>query len=184
MQASVLVPLANGFEEIETMSIVDVLRRAGVDVVLASIGKKHVVGAHGVELVAQVKIDEVDGDKFDMVVLPGGMPGADNLRQNKKIREIIKKLNDENKPIGAICAAPWALSDMGVLKERFTCYPTFEERISKGEYIGDKNVVLDQNILTATGPATAMEFSLELVKMLCGEEIYKQVKSGLLFKKG
>lgn len=184
MQPSVLVPLANGFEEIETMSIVDILRRAGVEVMLASIGEKHVVGAHDVELVAQAKLADIDGNKYDMVVLPGGMPGADNLRQSEEVRKIVHQFDNKNKPIGAICAAPWALSDMGALKDNYTCYPSFERRISKGEYHSDKSVVQDQNIITATGPATAMEFALEIVKLLRGEEVYRQVKSGLLYKKG
>jgi len=181
MQLKVLVPLANGFEEIETMTIIDVLRRAQIDVIVASIDEKHVTGAHGVVVMTQTLISQVRENELDMVILPGGMPGADNLRKCKILRDIIQKLNVANKPIGAICAAPWVLYEMGVLKDNYTCYPSFEERISRGEYHRNKNIVNDQNIITATGPATAMEFALEIVKALKGKEIYQQVKSRLLF---
>jgi len=182
MQPSVLVPLANGFEEIEAITIIDVLRRGDIDVIIAGLEGKNVIGAHGLEVVTQALLDEIPVDGYDMVVLPGGMPGANNLRQSEKLRTIVQKCNHENRPIGAICAAPWVLFDMGVLKDHFTCYPSFEKRIGEGEYHGEKNVVLDKNILTAAGPATAMEFALQIVKILRGAEIYEQVKAGLLFK--
>lgn len=182
MQPTVLVPLANGFEEIEAITIIDVLSRANINVITAGIDSKEVVGAHGVVLIAKEIIEEEMVQGCDMVVLPGGMPGAENLRQNKPLRKIVQQLNSSNKPIGAICASPWVLWDMGVLKSTFTCYPSFEKRIPEGEYLGNANVVKDQNILTASGPATAMEFALEIVKSLCGDETYNRVKSGLLFR--
>ncbi len=117
-----------------------------------------------------------------MVVLPGGMPGAENLLKNETLRLIIQDLDKKDKPIGAICAAPWVLSSFGVLKEHFTCYPSFEKRIEKGEYHKDKNVVSDKNVFTASGPGTAMEFALAVVEALRGKEIYEKVKKELLFK--
>jgi 4-methyl-5(b-hydroxyethyl)-thiazole monophosphate biosynthesis len=182
MQPSVLVPLANGFEEIEAITIIDVLRRAGIEVIVAGLETLHVFGAHGLEVVAQLLLENVSIENCDMLILPGGMPGADNLRKDERLRSIVQKFNHENKPLGAICAAPWALSDMDVLKEHFTCYPSFEKRIDHGNYHGEKNVVIDENIFTASGPATAMEFALQITKTLRGEEVYNQVKAGLLFK--
>jgi 4-methyl-5(b-hydroxyethyl)-thiazole monophosphate biosynthesis len=182
MQPSVLVPLADGFEEIEAITVIDVLRRADINVVVAGVKKKNVQGAHGVKVIAQVQLEEVDKNSLVMVVLPGGMPGAENLLKNETLRLIIQDLDKKDKPIGAICAAPWVLSSFGVLKEHFTCYPSFEKRIEKGEYHKDKNVVSDKNVFTASGPGTAMEFALAVVEALRGKEIYEKVKKELLFK--
>ncbi len=180
--AKVLVPLANGFEEIEAMSIIDVLSRAGVEVVVAGLEKREVEGSNtGLKVIAHTVLDEVDVDTLDMIVLPGGLPGSEYLAKSEKVKSIIKALNDKNKPVGAICAAPWALKEAGVLEgKKHTNYPGFESHTGKEGYIADQKVVIDSNVVTSRGPGTAICFALEIVKMLQGEETYEQLREGLL----
>jgi len=178
--SKVLVPLAMGFEEIEAMTIIDVLRRADIDVVISGLGKKQVVGAHGVRVQADAHIEEMKSSDFDMIVLPGGLPGAINLQKNETVQKLLKEFDAQNKYIGAICAAPIALQSAGVLKENYTCYPSFESNIREDGYGADKNVVSDKNILTSRGPATAMEFGLAIVTKLCGDDKSAEIKAQLL----
>ncbi len=180
--AKVLVPLANGFEEIEAMSIIDVLGRAGVDVIVAGLEKKEVEGSNtGLKFIAHTVLDDVDISSLDMIVLPGGLPGSEYLAKSEKIKNIIKTLSDKGKPVGAICAAPWALKEAGVLDDKkHTNYPGFEEHTGKEGYVSDQKVVIDSNVITSRGPGTAICFALEIVKMLQGKEIYAQLKKGLL----
>ena len=180
--AKVLVPLANGFEEIEAMSIIDVLSRAGIEVVVAGLEKREVEGSNtGLKVIAHTVLDEVDVESLDMVVLPGGLPGSEYLAKSEKVKSIIKTLSGKNKPVGAICAAPWALKEAGVLEgKKHTNYPGFESHTGKDGYIADQKVVIDDNVVTSRGPGTAICFALEIVKMLQGEETYNQLKEGLL----
>lgn len=180
--AKVAVIMANGFEEIEALSIVDILRRASVEVSMVALESNlSVSGAHGVNLNSDITFDEYDFSQADMIVLPGGLPGAEYLAKSQKLATKLKEAKSNNKKLAAICAAPWALSTAGVLGEKYTCYPGFEATVNHNGYNPDKNVVIDGNIITSRGPATAMEFALALLKELCGEEKYNQVKSGLLF---
>lgn len=178
--AQVLIPLAVGFEEIEAITLVDILRRAGVEVVMAGLDREQVCGAHGISIEADALLDEVELSTFDMVVLPGGLPGAEHLAKSEKMQKVLQYFDGDNKLIGAICAAPWALKTAGVLKDKYTCYPSFEKTIEQEGYVSDSNVVCDHNIMTSRGPATAMEFSLAIVKELCGEEKYCALRKGLL----
>jgi len=179
--ADVLVPLAKGFEEIEAVTIIDVLRRAGIEVDVASVGDHaHVEGAHGMVLVSDADIKNVTTDVFDMVILPGGWGGTYALAEDEHVQRILKEMDAKGKLIGAICAAPYALNKAGVLKPNFTCYPSAEEQIDQKGYQGDKNIVEEGNVITSRGPGTAMCFALEIVKKLKGEETYAQVKAGLL----
>ena len=179
--SKVLVPLATGFEEIEAMSIIDILRRAGIDVVIAGLGKKQVVGTHGVKVQADVHIEDMSSEEFDMIVLPGGLPGATNLQKDEYVQKLLKDFDKQNKSIGAICAAPVALESAGVLKENYTCYPSFEANIREEGYITSQDVVSDENIMTSRGPATAMAFGLAIVAKLCGDEKSFEIKSQLLY---
>ena len=178
--AKVLVPLADGFEEIEAITIIDVLRRGGVEVTTASLNQgEEVHGANGVTILANTLLKYVSSDEFDMIVLPGGIPGAENLRDSDKVQELIKEFK-KDKLVGAICAAPIALYSAGVLKgEEFTCYPGYEQVIKDASFKEEK-VVESENILTSRGPGTAICFSLEIVKKLVGVETYEQLKAGLL----
>ncbi len=178
--ASVLVPLATGFEEIEAVSIIDVLRRGGIEVVTASLDKQEVTGANGITLIANNTIGNVVSDEFDMIVLPGGHDGAVALKENAQVQALIQDFDKAGKRVGAICAAPMALQEAGVIKERYTCYPSYEEGIGKEKFTDAQNVVVDQNIITSRGPATAICFALEIVRELVGEQTYNQLKSGLL----
>ncbi len=179
--SKVLVPLASGFEEIEAMSIIDILRRADIDVVVAGLGKKQVVGAHGVRVQADAHIEDMNSDEFDMIVLPGGLPGATNLQKDEYVQKLLKDFDKQNKSIGAICAAPIALESAGVLKENYTCYPSFEANIREEGYTTSQDVVSDKNIMTSRGPATAMAFGLAIVAKLCGDEKSSEIKSQLLY---
>lgn len=179
--AVVLVPLATGFEEIEAVSIIDVLRRAQIEVIVACVGDDlEVCGANGITIKADKAIKELSADALDMMVLPGGWGGTKLLAQDAKVQSLLKEMDQKGKQIGAICAAPFALEAAGVLKEKFTCYPSVEEEIAHSGYDATQKVIHDQNILTSRGPATAICFALEIVKILVGEEKKSSLKEGLL----
>jgi len=180
--AKVLVPLADGFEEIEAMAIIDVLNRAGNDVVVAGLFDNEVEGANtGLKVLVNTLLKDVNIDDFDMMVLPGGMPGSEHLAKSELVQDFIKKMNENKKLVGAICAAPWALKEAGVLDgKKHTNYPGFEEKTGVDGYIADQKVVVDENVLTSRGPGTAICFALEIVRKLNGEAVYNQLKEGLL----
>lgn len=260
----IAVILADGFEEIEAITLIDILRRAGANVKIVGLSEKNIRGAHGIKIEADEIFDDVFSreniyenidacakplnpardlnqdtkeqnldqileanspkstsgcsvkqtpnldenliDDFDAILLPGGLPGAKFLAQSKKLGAVLRKFSAQGKKIGAICAAPWALASAGVLCGEFVCYPGFEKqvlsandefmRVQNGEknsqicgenlqnelkFCSDKNVVINGNILTSKGPATAMEFALILVREICGEAKYNEIKSDLLF---
>ena len=179
--ASVLVPLAMGFEEIEVVSIIDVLRRGGVEVVSASLDdRRNVLGANGITIVANNELKNIKSEDFDMIVLPGGIPGAEHLRDNDKVQELLKEFDNSSKPIGAICAAPIALDKAGLIKGDYTCYPSYEEGIKSGNFRDTDKVVISDRIMTSRGPGTAICFALSIVKQLVGNETYEALKDGLL----
>lgn len=256
----IAVILADGFEEIEAITLIDILRRAGANVKIVGLSEKNIRGAHGIKIEADEIFDDVFSrenidenidacakplnpardlnqdtkdqileanspkstsgcsvkqtpnldenliDDFDAILLPGGLPGAKFLAQSKKLGAVLRKFSAQGKKIGAICAAPWALASAGILRGEFVCYPGFEKqvlsandefmRVQDGEknsqicaenlqnelkFCGDKNVVINGSILTSKGPATAMEFALILVREICGEAKYNEIKSDLLF---
>lgn len=178
--SKVLLAVSNGFEEIEAISVIDILRRANIEVIIAGIEDKILTGAHNLQILANTKIEDMSSKDFDMIVLPGGLPNAFTLAQNDKVQELLKDFKKEAKKIAAICAAPYALHKAGVLEENYTCYPSFEKQIKEQGYKENENVVIDKKVITSRGPATAMQFALELVKILKGEDVYKEVKGNLL----
>ncbi len=182
--ATVLIPLAKGFEEVEAVSLIDVMRRGGIEVIVAYLDGEFntnlVLGANGITIQADVSIKTVIADDFDMMVLPGGWDGTYALADNRKVQSLLKEFKERDKVIGAICAAPYALNKAGVLGSDYTCYPSVEEEIKKDGYRTDKMVVTDGNIITSRGPGTALCFGLEIVKRLVGVESYKAVKEGML----
>jgi 4-methyl-5(b-hydroxyethyl)-thiazole monophosphate biosynthesis len=180
MTKRVIVPLADGFEEIEAVTIIDVLRRAGIEVVTAALDKKNVKGANGIAILADNHIDDLNSDTFDMVVLPGGVAGAEALRDSTSVINIIRGFNEREKLVGAICAAPIALEKAGVIDGEFTCYPSFEEQVDSNGYTDQKKVVINDNVITSRGPATAICFALSIVQSLLGDKVYSDLKSGLL----
>lgn len=180
--AKILIPISNGFEEIEAISIIDICRRANIEVTIAAVENIQTIGAHNIKIEADCKIEDVKSDDFDMLVLPGGLPNAFTLASNNHVQTLLKEFKIKNKKIGAICAAPYALHTADVLNENFTCYPSFENKIRTNGYHENDDIVIDNNVITSKGPATAMNFALEIVDILCGEEIYTNVKNGLLAK--
>lgn len=180
--AKIIVPISNGFEEIEAISIIDVCRRANIEVTIAAVEELVTTGAHNVKITADCMINEISSSNFDMIVLPGGLPNAFTLASNEKVQSLLKEFKAENKNIGAICAAPFALHEANVLNENFTCYPSFEKKIRQNGYHEADDVVIDDKVITSRGPGTAMNFALEIVNLLCDEETYTSVKNGLLIK--
>lgn len=173
---------ANGFEEIEAITVYDVLKRAETEVLSVGIGALEIEGAHGLKIITDVEIGDLDTEKIEMGVLPGGMPGTKNLEGSTKLISILKKLNSDNKRIAAICAAPSILGNLGMLENReVICYPGYEKYL-KGAIISRKNVITDENITTSKGPGTAIAFALELVKILKGEKAANTLASSLKYK--
>ncbi|ALF47219.1 DJ-1 family glyoxalase III [Campylobacter concisus] len=180
----VAVILAEGFEEIEALTSVDVLRRAGVIASIVGLNDVNIKGCHNICVKADVTLREMKELDYDAIVLPGGLPGASNLANDTRLKAILQNFDKSNKLICAICAAPMVLESAGVLKDHFVCYPGFEENVrsDKRGYVSDKNVLKDQNIITGKGPAFSMEFALFIVKNLLGDEAYLKVKNDLLYK--
>jgi 4-methyl-5(b-hydroxyethyl)-thiazole monophosphate biosynthesis len=182
MKKTVLVPLADGFEEIEAVTIIDLLRRADIEVTTAGVQGAIAHGAHGVAVAADAALDDVVGGSFDMLVLPGGEPGATTLRDDPRVQALIKRFAAEDKPIGAICAAPKALAAAGLLDGRnATSYPGYLDKTpAPGMQYHAKPVVQDGKILTSRGPGTAMDFALAIVEQLLGKAARDQVEAPLM----
>lgn len=180
--ANIIVPISNGFEEIEAITIIDVCRRANINVITAGIEDLELKGAHGIKIICDNKIENISSEDFDMIVLPGGLPNAFTLAENPKVQSLLKEFKAKNKKIGAICAAPYALFKAEVLNQNYTCYPSFEQKIKLDGYNENDLVVIDKDVITSKGPATAMNFALEIVNLLCDKETYTSVKGGLLFQ--
>jgi 4-methyl-5(b-hydroxyethyl)-thiazole monophosphate biosynthesis len=181
--SKVLVPIANGNEDIETITIIDVLRRGGLTVTVASVHEsKHIVAVHGSKLEADVLLTDVADQMFDAIVLPGGMPGAEHLRDCALLIDMLEKHDIQDTLLAAICASPAVVfGTHGFLVDKqATCYPGFESGLSGAEYIANEPVVMDGNILTGKGPAAAMVFSLTVLGNLKGYETAQSVADGLL----
>jgi 4-methyl-5(b-hydroxyethyl)-thiazole monophosphate biosynthesis len=180
--AKVLVPLAAGCEELEAVTIIDLLRRAGVEVVTAGLEPGIVKASRGTQLVPDTNLDSVLMDDFDMIVLPGGMPGAQHLKEDRRVQALLKKMASENKYTAAICAAPIALAEAGLLSGRkATGYPGVLEKLGLTDItVRNDAVIKDGKVVTSRGPGTAMDFALELIEILVGESKRKEVEAGLV----
>ena len=180
----VYVFLADGFEEIEALAPVDFLRRAGVEVKTVALNKMSAVGAHSVEVVADVNIDDIIlNDDIEAVILPGGMPGSQNLYECSKVHEAIDFANDNNKLVCAICAAPFILGRKGLLNgKEATCFPGFENEL-KGAKVKNEGVIKSGNIITAQGAGVAWEFGERIARELVGSELSQKILLGLQWKK-
>ncbi|MCP5276792.1 MAG: DJ-1/PfpI family protein [Thiobacillus sp.] len=179
---SVLVPLAPGFEDLEATSIVDILRRADIEVITASLAPGLVQGARGMRVQPDAQLDDVLERDFDMIALPGGMPGAENLKNDSRIQALLKRMAAAGKYTTAICAAPIALAQAGLLdNRRATSYPGFIDKLKPpgATYLADP-VVVDGKVVTSRGPGTAMDFALTLVELLAGRGKRDQVEAGLV----
>jgi 4-methyl-5(b-hydroxyethyl)-thiazole monophosphate biosynthesis len=175
----VVVPLAEGFEELEAVTIIDILRRAGIDVVVASLAGSPVTGAHGIRLAADTPLGALAEQDFDMIALPGGMPGAEHLKKDARIAEIVRRLHAAGRPVAAICAAPMVLAAAGVLDGlRATSYPGFLADAPGATVVGDA-VVIDGGVITSRGAGTALDFALALVEELVGREARQAIEARL-----
>lgn len=182
IMAKVYAFLADGLEEVECLAVVDVLRRSGVEVTLVSVtGDRKVTGSHGIELVTDALFDDVDPDVADVLFLPGGMPGTNNLKAHKSLRAAVECANKQGRRIAAICAAPSILGSMGLLKGRTaTCYPGFEDQLTGVSYTS-QGVVTDGNITTGRGLGFALDMGLELIRLLQGPQQAQKIAAAIQY---
>ena len=178
----VVVLLAEGFEEVEAVAIVDVLRRAEIEVTLAGLHEGPVTSARKIRVLPYVVIDEISTDRFDMIILPGGQPGSDNLNNDARVRSLVREFHSKGKLTAAICAAPYVLANAGILDgKRVTSYPTYRDRLGNVTY-EEQTVVEDGNVITSRGPGTALCFGLSIVARLAGKEKANQIRQAMLLE--
>jgi 4-methyl-5(b-hydroxyethyl)-thiazole monophosphate biosynthesis len=181
--ARVLIPLADGCEELEAVTLIDLLRRAGITVTTASLsGQRQLQASRQVGLVADTLLDDVLNDQFDMLLLPGGQPGTNHLNADPRIHALIQRQRDCDRYLAAICAAPLVLAEAGVLNgKQASCYPGALEAANWPEItLTDNPVVIDGKVLTSRGPGTAMDFALSIIELLTDKPTRDQVESGLV----
>ncbi|MBU1664355.1 MAG: DJ-1/PfpI family protein [Gammaproteobacteria bacterium] len=179
---SVLIPLAPGFEDLEAVTLIDLLRRAGIEVVSAGLHAGLIEGSRGVRIQPDATLDEVMARDFDMIALPGGMPGAEHLKNDARVQTLLRRLGGAGKYTAAICAAPIALAQAGLLEgKRATSYPGFVEKLGlPNTTCLDDPVVVDGKVATSRGPGTAMDFALTLIELLVGKPTRDRVEAGLV----
>lgn len=179
---AVLIPLAEGCEELEAVTIIDLLRRADISVITASLGTLNLTASRGTHLMADTELDNVIYNEFDMVVLPGGLPGADNLNNDHRVHAVLKRVYQEGGAVAAICAAPRVLAKSGLATGKtISCYPgSIDSNDWPNISITDKAVVVDDRIITSRGPGTAMDFALTLIEYLNGRTTRDQVENALV----
>jgi 4-methyl-5(b-hydroxyethyl)-thiazole monophosphate biosynthesis len=182
MTKRILTVFAPGLEEVEAVTAVDLLRRAGVAVTIAGLDTREIEGSHGIALTADVLLGEERGD-FDGIVLPGGMPGTVNLMESDRVLGRVRACHESGKLCAAICAAPRVLDAAGVLEgRRFTCYPAVSEKIVNGRFV-EEPVVRDGHIVTGTGVGTAIPFALELVDYLTGADNARSLAGAIVYNR-
>lgn len=180
----VAVFLATGFEEIEAISIIDVLRRGGIELDIVSVsGMEFVEGAHGITVKSDALFFSIDFSDYELFILPGGMPGTTNLAKHEGLCELLKNVFGQGKRIGAICAAPSVLGELGLLEGKLaTCYPGFEDQLV-GANVINQDIVRDGNLITGRGAGVAMEFGLELLKDYMSNEEVENLSNKLVLGK-
>ena len=180
--AQVYVFFANGTEEIEGLTVIDLLRRAGINVESVSIEENpEVMGSHEILIKTDKRLSEIVYDDADMLVIPGGMPGTMNLLACEELQKVLKQFHQKGKMLAAICAAPIVLGAAGVLEgKRATCYPGYEDRLLGASY-EEQPVVSDGNIITSRGLGTAIEFSLAIIDHFCGNEKAEQIGKAIIY---
>ncbi|EFI41673.1 DJ-1 family glyoxalase III [Peptoniphilus sp. oral taxon 386] len=179
-----IIFLAEGFEEIEALTVCDYLRRANLEVELVSISEeKEVKSSHGVRIIADKTIDEINFEEYRGVYIPGGLPGAVNLAAEKRVLELVEMYYMEEKIVSAICAGPVVLDKINLLKDKkFTCYPGYENNLSSKNRL-DNAVVCDENIITGMGPAFAQSIAFKLIEALKNKDSVEKIKEDTLFVK-
>ncbi len=180
--ARVLVPLANGCEELEAVTIIDILRRAGVEVVTAGLTDGAITASRGVVLMPDKPLDDVLGDDYDMIVLPGGLPGADHLDADPRIHTLLQRMAEQDRYTAAICAAPKVLLNAGLLDgHKVTAYPgVIDDQLGGTSQLLADPVVSDGRVITSRGPGTAMDFALTLIEKLLGADKRQEVEAPLV----
>lgn len=178
----VLVPLAQGCEELEAITITDLMVRAGIEVITAGLDDSPVTASRGTVILPGTTIESVVSDDFDMIVLPGGLPGADHLRDSLHVQQLLKRHAEKGCYIGAICAAPKALAQAGLLENKTaTGYPGVLSALNLANTkITDSAIEIDGKVITSRGPGTAMDFTLELIQLLKGKAKRDEVEKGLV----
>jgi 4-methyl-5(b-hydroxyethyl)-thiazole monophosphate biosynthesis len=178
----VLVPLAEGFEEIEALGVVDVLRRADIEVVIAGLLPGPIKSSRRISVNPDTTIDSASADEFDMIILPGGQPGTDNLNADSRIHTLLADFSGQGKLIGAICAAPSILAGVGLLKgKQATSHPTYSTRLC-GAIYEDSAVVSDGNIITSQGAGTTISFALAIVSRLINSATAEKIAKAMVFR--
>ncbi len=181
MAPTILIPLAPGFEEIEAVTLIDVLRRAELHVVVASLGEELVLGSRGVSILADVNLAQVDLDSVDVLCLPGGMGGTLALRDDERILGLVRRLCESGQLVAAICAAPMVLEAAGVTEGRaITAHPGVGDQLGTDDVRPGERVVRSGSLLTSQGPGTTMEFALAIVADLCGLEVAQGIATALV----
>ena len=180
--SKIAVFFADGCEEIEGLTVVDMLRRANLDVVSVSVtGSREVHGSHNITFFADTTFEEAAVDTFDGAILPGGAVGTENLGAHKGVVSVVKKFAEEGKLVGAICAAPSVLGANGILQcRRATCHPGWEDKLI-GADVAFENAVTDGNLITSRGMGTSIDFSLAIIAKLADEDVLSQVKKGIVY---
>jgi len=180
---NIAVHLAEGFEEIEAINIIDVLRRAKITTTIVSITKNlEVTGSHEIKIVADKLFNDVNYELIDMIILPGGMPGASNLNEHLGLREQILNFNESKKHLGAICAAPLVFGNLGILKDKkATCYPGFENQLH-GAIATGENIEVADNIITGKGAGVAIKFALKIVEIFKGKALAEELAGKMIVK--
>ncbi len=180
--ASVLIPLAPGFEDLEAVTLSDLLRRAGIEVVTAGLHPGIVTGSRGIRVEPDACLDDVLARDFDLIALPGGLPGAEHLRDDARVQALLKRMAAAGRYTAAICAAPMALAQAGLLDgKQATAYPGVLDSLKLANTRGSGDaVVVDGKVVTSQGPGTAMDFALTLIELLKGTRVRQQVEAGLV----
>lgn len=180
----VLVPLAPGFEEIEAVTIVDMLRRAGLEVVVAGLAAGPVRGSHGIELATDAELARVDGESFALLVLPGGMPGTRHLAADERVLALVRSFHARGARVAAICAAPLVLHAAGIVRGvEVTAHPSVRAELTGARVVDTPAVVRSGTVTTSQGAGTALEFALALVADLCGEPKADELARGIVFRR-
>lgn len=176
----VAIFFGTGYEEIEALAVVDVLRRADIQITMVGVNGDRVTSSRGITICMDKKIEDIVIDDYDMLVLPGGIPGVDNLYANSTLTQTIKNFKMQNKWLAAICAAPSILGKLGVLQqEKATCYPGFEDTLDGCEYI-DQSVVCSNHIITAKGAGVSLDFAFKILEVIKGKEVVEGLRKGMM----
>lgn len=181
--SQVMILMANGFEEIEALTVVDLLRRADITVDMVSVtGQKNVIGAHDVIVQADFLLEEIESSDYKMIATPGGMPGSTTLKNDARVTKLLRTFfDDPDRYLASICASPLALEAAGIAKHiAGTCYPGIEQQVHFREWREDP-VVTDQQVITSRGPATAIPFALKIIEVLKGKKVAFEIEADLLF---